>query len=89
MRIATNKSLQSSFAPFSLAERNRRSGIIVVNNTDDIMYLLFGQGVPTAANFSLVVTSGATLSMGVGEYNGPIQAITIGIGNIKVTEFFE
>jgi hypothetical protein len=70
-----------------IASNTNRKGLIVCNNTDSKIYILFGTGTASSSNFSCFLVSGGIFSLGNTDYTGQLNVIsTTTNGTIQVTE---
>lgn len=70
-----------------VADDPYRAGLIVVNETDGDLFLLFGDGFADYFNFSVKIPNYCTLDLGLDEYTGRISYCANGVGSLKITEF--
>ena len=64
-----------------------RTGATVANQTDDVLYLLFGEGLASETSATVVVPSNAILTLTRDDFNGRVSAFGNGVGHIIVTRF--
>ena len=85
---ATVTAVAASIASVVLHASNAaRLGAMIYNDSVNVLYLLYGGGAASAANYSVLVLAGATETVPFG-YTGVISgAWGIAAGNARVTEF--
>ena len=78
-----------SSSPYSqtivLANSDRR-GVLISNETDGDLVLLFSSGVAANDNYSLRLNSNNILKLGPDDYCGEINGFNEGVGTVRITE---
>lgn len=86
--ICENKILQSSYESFIIVNQNAdRAGCSIINSTDSVLFLYFGNVQCSSVNFSISLNPTDVLNLGQGDYNGTITGSALGNGTIKVMEY--
>lgn len=85
---ANTLQLNASTTPvtFLMANPNRR-GAVIVNNTNEPIYILFGDGHVSLTNWTIVIEKKGKLFLGNGDFMGTIKGVwSSNVGSCNITE---